>query len=621
MCGICGIFDPDKISDSSISSLIRMRDRLRLRGPDDEGLYRDESVALGIRRLSVIDLKTGRQPIANEDDSVWVVLNGEIYNYRELRRDLEQKGHRFRTQSDTEVLVHLYEESGERLVESLRGMFAFALWDKRKKMLMLARDRFGIKPLYYAQQGSRLIFSSELRSLLQHPEISRETDPDAVDLYLTTGYIPSPLSIIRGIQKVPPATVLTATAQKIELKKYWAPSLPQPDLKLDIPELQQQLSRHLADSVALHLRSDVPVGVLLSGGLDSSLILSEVVKASQKQVTAFTIGFEEASFDETAAAAQIARHFGVDHQIETIGTREQLDRIPEILGACDEPLADSSVIPTWFLSRLAKRSVTVALSGDGGDELFGGYPTYAAHRIAQRLGILPQPFWAAAQWAANRLPVSDKNFSFDFIAGQFLRGAGQPLVQRHFSWMGIFSADEKTALTGSAGGASTAWIKKQSEELAAFTLSDPADAAAGLDQKTYLPDDLLFKTDRLSMQHSLELRVPLLDHPLAEFAGTIPSLLKIQGSSTKILFRKLLEERIPGSIARHPKKGFGAPVAAWLRGPLKEWSADTLETALHSNKYGWNKTYVRTLLKEHAQGRRNHARRIWALLALEQWQS
>lgn len=597
-----------------------MREQLRLRGPDDEGLYRDDSVALGIRRLSVIDLKTGRQPISNEDDSVWVVLNGEIYNYRELRRDLERKGHRFRTQSDTEVLVHLYEESGERLVDALRGMFAFALWDKRKKTLLLARDRFGIKPLYYAQQGNRLIFSSELRSLLRHPEVSRETDPDAIDLYLTTGYIPSPFSIIRGIQKLPPATVLTATAQKIELKKYWTPALPQPEMKLDLPELRQQLTRHLADSVALHLRSDVPVGVLLSGGLDSSLILSEVVKASQKQVTAFTIGFEEASFNETAAAAQIARQFGVDHQIETIGTREQLDRVPEILGASDEPLADSSVIPTWFLSRLAKRSVTVALSGDGGDELFGGYPTYTAHRIAQRLGILPEPFWKTARWAANRLPVSDKNFSFDFIAGQFLRGASQPLVERHFSWMGIFSAAEKAALTGSTTGASAGWIKKQAGDLAAFASSDPADAAAWLDQKTYLPDDLLFKTDRLSMQHSLELRVPLLDHPLAEFAGAIPSRLKICGGSTKDLFRKIVEERIPGSIARRPKKGFGAPVAAWLRGPLKKWSADTLETALQSNGYQWNKTFVRTLLKEHAQGRRNHARRIWALLALEQWQ-
>jgi len=615
MCAICGVFDPQGVTPEQVSLVTTIRDAMAHRGPDDAGDYHDAHVALGVRRLSIIDVAGGHQPIPNEDRTVWVALNGEIYNYRELRQDLETAGHRFTTQSDTEVLVHLYEERGERFLEALRGMFGLAAWDARRQRLILARDRLGIKPLYYTTVGTALWFASELKALLRHPAVSRDLDLTALDQYLCHEYVPAPRSIIRGIQKLPPGHRLTADAQEIRVERYWR--LPRPGmLRIGRQEATARFRDLLQESVSLHLQSDVPVGVWLSGGLDSSAILAMASQVSGRILPAFTIGFGEASFDETASARAVATACGAEHVLHRMSVAEVFDVLDDAVAACDEPLGDSSLLPTWCVSRLARSRVTVALSGDGGDELSGGYPTYPAHRLARWYDRVPR-FLRRGLIAplVQRLPVSHANMSVDFLANRFLRGEDQRVVDRHFLWMGAFGAAERAALW-----APDVWPDhRNGSSWDVAELNDPAEAAMQLDLLTYLPDDLLYKVDRASMAHGLEVRVPFLDHRVVEFAAQLPAALKLRGFRTKAFLRQALDGLVPPAILRRPKKGFGMPISAWLCGALQPLAAERLSSS-HLARHGfWNPDYVGQLWHQHQRRIRNHGKLLWTLLMFELW--
>ncbi|MBI4227054.1 MAG: asparagine synthase (glutamine-hydrolyzing) [Candidatus Omnitrophica bacterium] len=619
MCGICGVADFDGLPPEDLPAVEQMREAMRHRGPDDAGVYHDPSAALGVRRLSVIDVAGGHQPLANEDQTVWAVLNGEIYNYRVLREELENQGHRFATRSDTEVVVHLYETHGDRFVERLQGMFGLAIWDGRRRRLLLARDRIGIKPLYYAAIGRRLLFASELKALWRHPQITREVDLVALDAYLQQGYIPAPRSIIQRVSKLLPGHLLTADAEGHRLTRYW--ELPEPTVatRLSLPDVETQLRDLAANAVRSHLVSDVPVGVLLSGGLDSTWVLALAARHAARPLPAFTIGFEDPSFDETASAALAANAFGVPHVVERLTPAATLGALTAVVGAMDEPLADPSLVPTWHLARLARTQVTVALGGDGGDELFGGYPTYPAHRMAERYQRLPgvvRERWIP-RWV-GRLPVSHRNFSADFVARRFVQGASLPTADRHYAWMGLLEAGERERLWRPAHGTAVlegdAWPR---EPIADH--GDPADAAMRLDLHTYLVDDLLAKADRMSMAHGLELRVPLLDTALVEFAARLPASQKLRGFQTKWLIRRALRGLAPTALSRRPKKGFGIPVAAWLCGPLRALAEEQLAPARLTRRGWWDPARVQQLLQDHWARRRNHGRLLWALLMFELW--
>ena len=616
MCAICGVVDFRGIDPSTAPIVESMGEAMRHRGPDDAGFYQDACVALGVRRLSVIDVSGGHQPIANEDRTVWVAFNGEIYNHRILRRELTAQGHQFATQSDTEVIVHLYEEQGERCVETLRGMFAIAIWDAAQRRLVLARDRVGMKPLYYAQRGASLLFASELRGLLKHPAISRTLDLAALDEYLLHEYVPAPHSIIEGVRKLPPGHRLIADSQETRVEPYWQWPTDHGG-GVTQAEATAQFRKRLTESVRLHLQSDVPVGVLLSGGLDSSALLAISAKELGQALPAFTVGFDEPSFDETRPAQEVASALGVPHHVERLGAQRALEVLEQVVEACDEPLGDSSAIPTWVLSRLARSRVTVALSGDGGDELFAGYPTYVAHRRAALTRRLPA--WIRGRWAqalSERLPVSTANFSLDFKIQRFLRGVSFPTVERHKLWMGAFGPQEKAALyTSTMAPAANGTPFRQG----LATVEDPAQTAMALDQQTYLPDDLLVKVDRMSMAHSLEVRVPFLDHPLIEFAASLPASLLLRKGQTKALMRRALQGFLPAGILRRPKKGFGMPVAAWLCGPWRQIVADRLSPARLAQRGLWNADYVQQLLREHWARHRNHAKLLWTLFMFERW--
>ncbi|MBI4314257.1 MAG: asparagine synthase (glutamine-hydrolyzing), partial [Candidatus Omnitrophica bacterium] len=625
MCAICGIVRPNRISDPDVRTLEQMRDAMTHRGPDDSGLYRDADAVLGARRLSIIDLSGGHQPLGNEDQTVWAVLNGEIYNYRELRTRLQKLGHTFKTQSDTETIVHLYEELEDAFVQELRGMFALALWDSKKRRLLLARDRMGIKPLYYTRQGDGIVFASEISGLSRHPDVSKELDPQSIQQYLLCEYVPAPGTIYRDIRKLPPGHILVAEHGRLWTAPYWKASIPGAAARKNRKKPQEQiaeLERRMEESVRLHLESDVPVGICLSGGLDSTLILSCLRRISSQEIPAFTIGFEETSFDETAAASRIAKHFNARHITRTIRPKDVLESLDEVIDAMDEPLGDPSAVPTWHLSRLVKTEVKVALSGDGGDELFGGYPTYLAHRWANWYRRIP-PFLRrrAIESGVARLPVSHENMSLDFRLRRFVRGENLPLAHRHFLWMGSFGPQEQSKLY-SRMNPCRAMEDLLPEAVRAPRLPvnpDPATQAMWIDLMTYLPDDLLFKVDRMSMAHGVEIRVPFLDHPLVEFSLGLSGASKAAGAQTKILLRHLLQKQMPGNLAHLRKKGFGMPLASWLCGDFQHLLKEHLRPEKLRQGGFWNPDAIDQLLKEHASRARNHAKLIWTLLVFEMW--
>jgi asparagine synthase (glutamine-hydrolysing) len=608
VCGICGIAsargaaDPDRVAAMS-ATLVH-------RGPDSFGEYVDGPVALAARRLSIIDLETGDQPIGNEDGTLHVVQNGEIYNYRELRRDLERAGHRFRTSGDTEVIVHLYEEHGDSFAELLRGMFAVAIWDTRRRRLVLARDRFGIKPLYYRATGDGVEFSSELRALPRG-----EIDLDALEAFLAFNSIPAPLTIFRDIRKLPPGHLLVwDEPSSVDVRRFARP-MPVPESEQraeDESELAEELRARLRDSVRAHLVSDVPVGVLLSGGVDSSLLAALAAEETTGPVQTFSIGFEERSFDELADARLVAERYATRHR-ELVLRPDAALLLPALAEAFDEPFADSSALPTYLVSRLAAADVKVALSGEGGDELFGGYYTYAADLLAERVGGLAR----LARPLVERLPASTARASLDYRAKRFVRAAHLPPLERHHGWKEIFSADARAELTGR-----TATFDPVDLLRARYVETEGADELARLqdvDLGLYLVDDLLVKTDRASMAHSLEARVPYLDAVVSDLALALPARHKVRGLRKKLLLRKAAEPLLPKRIVDGKKRGFSIPAAAWLRGELVPFARETLASERLARQGYFRPEAVGRLLDDHVSGREDLSRQLWGLLAFTLW--
>jgi asparagine synthase (glutamine-hydrolysing) len=605
MCGICGIASTN--GSAGTDRVAAMSATLVHRGPDSFGEFSDGDIALAARRLSIIDLETGDQPIANEDGTLHVVQNGEIYNYRELRRELEREGHRFRTQGDTEVLLHLYEQHGDGFAERLRGMFAIAIWDGRRRRLVLARDRFGIKPLYYRATERELAFASELRALPRG-----EIDLDALEAFLAFNSIPAPLTIFREIRKLPAGHLLVWEEGRVELTRFARPA-PIVEVREDEEaELVEELRSRLRDSVRAHLVSDVPVGVLLSGGVDSALLAALAAEEISEPLRTFSIGFEERSFNELADARLVAQRYGTQHR-ELVLRPDAAMLLPALADAFDEPFADSSALPTYLVSQLAATDVKVALSGEGGDELFGGYYTYAADLLAARVGGLAR----LAGPLVERLPTSTSRASFDYKAKRFVRAAHLPPLERHHGWKEIFSPDLRAELTGGASTFDPVDIlrARYRETAGADELARLQDVDLGI----YLVDDLLVKTDRASMAHSLEARVPYLDTVVTNLALALPTRHKIRGLSKKVLLRKAAAPLLPREIIQGKKRGFSIPAAAWLRGELEPFARETLSRATLQRQGFFRPEVVDRLLDDHVAGREDRSRQLWGLLAFTLW--
>ena len=599
----------------------RMCSAMVHRGPDDEGSVQLDGVTLGMRRLSIIDVAGGHQPMHNEDSSVWVVQNGEIYNHLELREQLAGAGHTFNTQSDTEVLVHGYEQWGERMVERLNGMFAFAVVDRRQRLLVLARDRMGIKPLHYAIEGNRLVFASELKALLQDPALKRGIDPIALDEYLAYEFVPSPRSIVRGINKLRPGHVLTWSMADTtaRIRRYWAPTLNLDGVAVrqrSLDEECDELRAVLRESVRKELISDVPLGVFLSGGIDSSAV-SAMMTQLGGDVKSFSVGFAERSFDEAPYARQVATHLGTDHHELTLEPDMLLGLIPKLPTLLDEPLGDASIIPTYLLSAFTRQHVKVALGGDGGDELFAGYPTMQAHRLAGYYLRAPQLLRRGlVEPAVRRLPVSRSNLSFDFRAKRFVSGAARPVAERHQRWMGSFGSEERVALLSHD---LQGQLANGSSDVDEYRALDPLNQVLMIDMRMYLENDILAKLDRASMMASLEGRVPLLNNDFVAYATSLPVHLKLRGLRSKFLLKRALQGILPDNILRRPKKGFGIPVAEWFRGPLKEQMLAALSPERISAEGLFEAAEVGRLIDDHLAGRRDNRKQLWTLFAFESW--
>jgi asparagine synthase (glutamine-hydrolysing) len=608
MCGICGIASPAGPPDPAL--LATMSERLVHRGPDSAGEHLDGPVALAARRLSILDLEHGDQPIASEDGRCVVVQNGEIYNYPELRRELERAGHVFRTRCDTEAIVHLYEEHGLGFAERLRGMFAAALWDARRRRLVLARDRYGIKPLYYRHEHGELRFASELRALPRG-----EIDLDALEAFLAFNAVPAPYSIFRDVRKLPAGHVLVWSEDGgVTLDRYARPG-PAAATALrdgDEAELAEELRARLRDSVRAHLLADVPVGVLLSGGVDSAALAALAAEESAEPVHTFTIGFAERSFDERADARRVAERYGTTHHELLVRPEPEL-LLRALAEAFDEPFADSSALPTYLVSELAAAHVKVALSGEGGDELFGGYYTYAADLVADRLA----PLARLVRPLVEALPASTRRASLDYKAKRFVRAAHLPPLERHHGWKEIFSAEARAELTGRPGPADPLELlrARYRETIGAPELARLQDVDFGV----YLVDDLLVKTDRASMAHSLEARVPFLDPAVTNLAFALPTRQKVRGLAKKVLLRKAVEPLLPHEVVHGRKRGFSIPAAAWLRGELQPLARSTLSAEVLERQGFFRPDAARRLLDEHAAGREDWSRQLWGLLAFTLW--
>jgi asparagine synthase (glutamine-hydrolysing) len=608
MCGICGIASRQGTPDTD--RLSAMSAALVHRGPDSVGEHVDGPVALAARRLSIIDLAGGDQPMGNEDGSCVVVQNGEIYNYPELRRELEREGHRFRTNCDTEVHLHLYEQHGPEYARRLRGMFAVALWDSERRRLVLARDRYGIKPLYYRAAGHTLEFASELRALPRS-----EIDLDALEAFLAFNSIPAPYSIFRDTRKLPAGHVLVWEEHGgLALERYARPGpVPLEELRADDEaELVEELRARLRDSVRAHLLSDVPVGVLLSGGVDSAVLAALAAQETADALHTFTIGFEEKSFDERKDARRVAQHYGTNHH-ELLVHPDPLVLLPALADVFDEPFADSSALPTYLVSELAAGHVKVALSGEGGDELFGGYYTYAADLLADRVA----PLARVARPLVERLPSSSAKASFDYKAKRFVRAAHLPPLERHHGWKEIFSPELRAELTG--GSASFDPVDVYRTRYAETEGADRLARLQDVDFGIYLVDDLLVKTDRASMAHSLEVRVPFLDSVVTNFAFALPAKHKVRGLSKKVLLRKAAEPLLPHAVVHGRKRGFSIPAAAWLRGDLEPFARATLSPETLARQGFFRPEPVRRLLDEHVAGAQDWSRQVWGLLAFTLW--
>jgi asparagine synthase (glutamine-hydrolysing) len=621
MCGICGVAGGEP--DEGRELVARMCAAMVHRGPDEDGSVHRDGVTFGVRRLSIIDVAGGHQPIHNEDSTIWVVQNGEIYNHLELRKVLVAAGHSFTTESDTEVLVHGYEEWGQALVERLNGMFAFAVLDLRRRRVLLARDRMGIKPLHYAVDDRRLVFASELKALLCDPVLRRDLDPVALDEYLALEFVPSPRSIVRGISKLPPAHTLEwwLGSGIHRLHRYWSPTLGEKAAprRPRLEERCEELREVLRESVRKELISDVPLGVFLSGGIDSSAVTAMMSQLGG-DVKSFSVGFAERSFDESRYARQVAAHLGTDHHELTLEPTMLLDLIPKLPVLLDEPLGDASIIPTYLLSAFTRGHVKVALGGDGGDELFAGYPTVQAHRLAAYYNRAPRLLRRGLiEPVVRRLPVSRSNLSFDFRAKRFVSGASHPLPERHQRWMGSFAAEERSTLLSAEMRDHISGAHRPPADHDGGRPREPLNQVLLMDMRLYLENDILVKLDRASMMASLEGRVPLLNNDFVEYATRLPLDMKLRGLRSKFLFKRALRGLLPASILNRPKKGFGIPVANWFRGPLKEQMLSVLSPERVARKGFFDPAAVASLVGDHLSGRRDNRKQLWTLFVFELW--
>ena len=618
MCGIAGFADRDLNTasrrDTDVVLAHRMCDVIRHRGPDDEGVHVEGGVGLGMRRLSIIDLSTGHQPIHNEDETVWLVFNGEIYNYRQLRRELEAAGHRFYTASDTETIVHAYEQWGEDCFKRLRGMFGIALWDRRARTLLLARDRAGIKPLYYTERGGRLYFGSELKSLIAAGAVDTTIDVAALDHYLSFLYTPRDRSIFKGVNKLPPGHLLRWRAGETDVRPYWQIGARE-EFRGTAGEAAEALQHVLADAVRSHMVSDVPLGAFLSGGVDSSAVVAFMAASSDRPVKTFSIGFDDPQYDELEHARAVAQHFGTEHH-EFVVRPDALGILDRLIGHFDEPFADSSSIPTWYVSEIARRHVTVVLSGDGGDELFGGYDRYLPHpRVAQfdRLPIPGRRALARMVWPLLPHGFQGKNF---------LRHVAQDTDGRFLESLTLFRADERDALYTSDfratlnGTRAEAMLGRHFER---FHALPEHSRMMRFDFETYLPEDVLTKVDRMSMAHSIESRVPLLDNDVIDFAATLPAHMKIHNGRRKHVLKEAVKGLLPPGILDRRKQGFGVPIGAWFRGGLTEVFADVLGSTVTRQRGYFRPAFIDRLVQEHLAGRRDHTLQLWQLLVFELW--
>ena len=618
MCGIAGkVSGRGPVPEELIVAMCAAQVH---RGPDSRGIHLEEGVGLGIQRLRVIDIETGDQPIYNEDRTVAVVLNGEIYNFRELREELRAKGHTFSTAGDTEVIVHLYEEHGARLVERLNGMFAFALWNERERKLLIGRDRVGKKPLYYCARDGELSFASELAALTQDPDVPREIDPSSVDEYLAHGYIQAPASIWRDVRKLPPAHTLTWQNGRTEVERYWRLDFSR---KLDgeRPELEAELRRLVSAAVERRMIADVPLGAFLSGGIDSSVVVSEMALHSPRPVQTFSIGFADEGYNELPRARLTAERFGTDHH-EFHVQPDTVDLLPTLVRHYGEPYADSSAIPTFYLAEQTREHVTVALNGDGGDESFAGYLRHPANALTAWVDAIPAGLRAGVAGASRRLLDSRERRSARVYARRYLTTLAADAPDRYAAHIGIFDAAERGAVLDRGFAAtvdptrSPAVIRGPWESA---TGSSRLDVLLQTDVETYLPGDLLTKVDIATMASSLEARSPLLDYELMEFAAALPPALKSRFAAKKRILRSAYADRIPAEVLDGPKRGFGVPIGSWFRNELRGWVRDVLLTGDPAGGI-LDRVEVERLVDEHQAGRGDRSMQIWSLLCLTQWQ-
>ncbi len=620
MCGICGFVYQNSERRTDPTDLDRMCAAINHRGPDDQGIYVHKNIALGMRRLSIIDLSSGAQPIYNESNDCVIVFNGEIYNYRSIRKELEKKGHCFKTLSDTETILHAYEEWGKKCVTHLNGMFAFAIWDQRNARLFLARDRLGIKPLYYYIDRDRLVFASELKSLLQIRDIPRRINLKALDTFLTFEYIPDSLSILQDIHKLPAAHTLEYKEGRSTIERYWDVHYAAYDW--DERACVEKLRELLFDAVKIRLMSEVPLGAFLSGGLDSSSIVAMMSQVSNFQVKTFSIGFDDRTYNELPFARAIASHFGTDHYEEFLKP-DISDLAEKLFTLIDEPFGDFSVFPTFLVSEMARKHVTVVLSGDGGDELLAGYDTYVAQTLALRYQRLP--WWmrkALIEPTINALPPTDKKKGLINKSRRFVEGLRLPDHLQHVRWMIFLQEADKDLLYKQH-------VRQQLEgyrpyefmekKFARCSSSDPLDQQQYVDLTTYLVDDILVKVDRMSMATSLEARVPFLDHRLVEFAASIPSSLRLQKGQTKYILKKAMQGILPDQILSRGKEGFSIPIKNWIKEELNPLMNDALSTDRLEESGLFSVNTVHRMMKEHMTGKENHSHKLWALIVFQRW--
>jgi len=573
------------------------------RGPDDEGIWVEPPAALGARRLAVIDVRGGHQPLSDGSGRYWIAYNGETYNYRELRSELEKEGARFRTSADTEVVVEWFARRGEEGLSRLNGMFAFALWDRELRILRIVRDPCGKKPAYYSELPEGIVFASELRTVASHPEVRRDLDELAVARYFAFDFVPSPATPLRSVRKLEPGTVLRWEAGRSSLHRFWK----RPAGAAEPADLDERVRETLRGAVRRRLVSDVPLGVFLSGGIDSSTVAAMAREAGP--VRTFSIAFDDTSYDESPYAQQVADHLSTEHVCERVSLREAAALAPEVLSRMDDLLADSSVIPTYMLSRTARRSVTVALGGDGGDELFAGYPTFYAHRVADRLAWVPRAVWRQAEAFSRALPVSHGYMSSDFVAARFFRGLAVRRDWRNQAWLGSFSPWDLERLLPEAPPMEAIY-----EDLGRFgATGDSVDRALAEMFRFYLGEGVLTKVDRASMLVSLEVRAPFLDHELIDLVCRVPWRRKLRGRTGKILLKRAVSGLLPPEILHRRKQGFAMPVARWLTEELREPAADFL------GREGLRTSFVRRLWEEHQRRIRNRARELWSVFAFQIW--